>query len=39
MLDGIAFLANGDYAKAAEKIIPIKAAQNPCAATATTIRA
>ena len=28
MLDGIAFLANGDYAKAAEKIIPIKAAQN-----------
>lgn len=28
ILDGIAFLANGDYAKAAEKIIPIKAAQN-----------
>ncbi len=28
MLDGVAFLANGDYAKAAEKIIPIKAAQN-----------
>ena len=28
MLDGIAVLANGDYAKAAEKIIPIKAAQN-----------
>lgn len=27
-LDGVALLANGDYAKAAEKIVPIKAAQN-----------